>query len=203
MNTSLVELLCQRVSSPRLTEPAPNKQELDLVFKSALRTPDHMMLRPWRYLIIEGEARHKLGELFLSSAKLSSALSSKNTAAQSTENHVEEMTEFKEEKLKSMPMRAPMLIVAIASLIDHPKVPHEEQILSCGVGVGYMLLALQTLGYGGVWRTGDMALNKFVCEGLGLKENESIVGFLYIGTPVGEPKPVPDINPQEYISTWK
>jgi nitroreductase len=199
MNTSLVELLCQRVSSPRLTEPAPNKEELDLVFKSALRAPDHMLLRPWRYLIIEGEARHKLSELFLSSAKLSF----EELVAQSKEKLVEEITDFKAEKLKSMPMRAPMIIVAIASLINHPKVPHEEQILSCGVGVGYMLLALQALGYGGVWRTGDVALNKYVCEGLGLKSNESIVGFLYLGTPVGEPRPLPDVNLQDYFSNWK
>ena len=187
MNTSLVELLCQRVSSPRLAEPAPNKQELEVVLKSALRAPDHMMLRPWRYLLIEGDARIKLGNLFL---KSSVSLN-------------EEMNEFKSEKLKSMPMRAPMIIVAISSVVDHPKVPHEEQVLSCGVGVGYMLLALQALGYGGIWRTGDMALNKLVYEGLGLKENESIVGFLYLGTPVGEPKPVPEINLQEYISTWE
>ncbi|MFT6029193.1 MAG: nitroreductase [Oleiphilaceae bacterium] len=199
MKTSLVELLCQRVSFPRLTEPAPNKQELDLVLKSALRAPDHMRLRPWRYLIIEGDARHKLGELFLSSAKLSS----EDQVVQSKENPAEEMTEIKAEKFKSMPMRAPMLIVAIASLVDHPKVPHEEQMLSCGVGVGYMLLALQALGYGGVWRTGDMALDKHVCEGLGLKSNESIISFLYIGTPVGEPKPLPNINPQDFFSDWK
>lgn len=187
MNTSLVELLCQRVSFPRLTEPAPNKQELELVLKSALRTPDHMMLRPWRYMLIEGEARTKLGELFLSSYK---ALNG-------------EVNEFQADKLKSKPMRAPMIIIAVASLVDHPKVPYEEQVLSCGVGVGYMLLALQALGYGGIWRTGGMALNKHVYQGLGLKENESIVGFLYLGTPVGEPKPIPDVNPQDYISNWE
>lgn len=187
MKNALVELLCQRVSSPRLTEPAPNKQELELIFKSALRSPDHMMLKPWRYLVIEGEARNKLGELFLNSAKFSN----------------EEINEFKAEKFKSMPMRAPMLIVAIASLVDHPKVPHQEQILSCGVGVGYMLLALQAMGYGGIWRTGDMASNNHVCEGLGIKENESIVGFLYLGTPVGESKPIPDIQSAGYFTEWK
>ncbi len=198
MDTSLVELLCQRVSSPRLTEPAPNKQELELVFKSALRTPDHMLLRPWRYLMIEGEARGKLGELFLSAAKRSY----EEQASKSPESNVEEITEFKADKLKSMPMRAPMIIVAVASLVDHPKVPHQEQVLSCGVGLGYMLLALQALGYGGIWRTGDMAFNKYVFEGLGLKSNESIVGFLYLGTPVGESKPIPEINLQDHFQTW-
>lgn len=187
MNNALVDLLCQRVSSPRLADPAPNKEELERVFKSALRAPDHMMLKPWRYLVIEGESRNKLGELFLSSALSSS----------------EDLNAFKTEKLRSMPMRAPMIIVAIASLIDHPKVPHHEQILSCGVGVGYMLLALQSLGYGGIWRTGDMAVNKSVCEGLGLKQHESIVGFLYLGTPTGEPKPIPDVHTTDYFAEWK
>tara|TARA_R110001592_G_scaffold83774_1_gene248089 strand:- start:6719 stop:7318 length:600 start_codon:yes stop_codon:yes gene_type:complete len=199
MHTALVELLCQRVSSPRLIEPAPNKQELELVFKSALRAPDHMLLRPWRYLMIEGEARNKLGELFLSAA----LRSSEDQITQAKENTVEEITEFKADKLKSMPMRAPMIIVAISSLVDHPKVPHQEQLLSCGVGVGYMLVALQSLGYGGIWRTGDMAFNKYVFEGLGLKSNESIVGFLYLGTPVGEPKPLPGINSEDYFQPWQ
>jgi nitroreductase len=187
MNTSIMDLLCQRVSSPRLAEPAPSKDELELIFKSALRTPDHMMLRPWRYLLVEGEARTKLGELFVDSSQ----------------SLTEDVNEFRAEKLKSMPMRAPMLIVAIASLVDHPKVPHEEQILSCGVGVGYMLLALQALGYGGIWRTGDLAHNRQVCAGLGLNQNEVIVGFLYLGTPLGESKPVPDINTQDYFSKWE
>lgn len=198
MDNSIVELLNQRVSSPRLTEPAPNKDQLQQIFKSALRTPDHMMLRPWRYLIIEGEARKKLGDLFLSSAR-QVATSSVKLAS---DNSIEEINEFKAEKLKTMPMRAPMIIVAVASLVDHPKVPDQEQILSCGVGVGYMLLSLQALGYGGIWRTGDMAFNRYVCDGLGLKENESIVGFLYLGTPMGELKPIPEVNTGDYFTEW-
>ena len=101
-----------------------------------------------------------------------------------------------------MPLRAPMIVVAIASVTEHSKVPNEEQILSCGVGVGYMLVALQALGYGGIWRTGDIALNKEVCQGLGLKQNESIVGFLYLGTPAGELKSVPELDVDDYVKVW-
>jgi len=190
MDTSLVELLCQRVSSPRLVEPAPNAQELEKVFKSALRAPDHMMLRPWRYLVIAGEARDKLGQLFLKASQ---------SLAEATG---EELNEFKIEKLQAMPLRAPMIVVAIASVTEHSKVPNEEQILSCGVGVGYMLVTLQALGYGGIWRTGDIALNKEVCQGLGLKQNESIVGFLYLGTPAGELKSVPELDVDDYVKVW-
>lgn len=190
MTNPIMELLTQRVSSPRLTEPAPSKQELENVYKAAMRAPDHMMLRPWRYLIIEGDARHKLSDVFLSAAE---------KAAVSTE---EALSDFKIEKIKTMTLRAPMIIVAIASLIEHPKVPNQEQILSCGVGVGYMLLALQAQGYAGIWRTGELAFDKNVYKGLGLKENESIVGFLYLGSPMGELKTVPELNTQDYFKVW-
>lgn len=190
MDNPTIELLCHRVSSPRLVEPAPNKQELDKVFRAALRAPDHMMLRPWRYLVIEGDARHKLGELFLNASE---SLAKANN---------DSLDEFKVEKLKSMPLRAPMIVVAVASIKEHPKVPDQEQILSCGVGVGYMLVALQALGYGGIWRTGDLSFNRDVCQGLGLEKNESIIGFLYLGSLGGELKPVPELDVNDFVQTW-
>ncbi|MFV1873769.1 MAG: nitroreductase family protein [Oleiphilus sp.] len=191
MSNPILELLCQRVSSPRLTEPAPDKQALNLIYKSALRAPDHMMLRPWRYLVIEGDARNKLSDIFLRAAE-AKALSLG-----------EPLSDFKVDKLKSMTHRAPMIIVAIASLVEHPKVPEQEQLLSCGVGVGYMLLALQAQGFGGIWRTGDLAFDQHVYQDLGLAENESIVGFLYLGTPAGELKSVPELNPDDFFRVWQ
>ena len=190
MDNPVIELLCKRVSSPRLVEPAPTKPELEKVFQSALRAPDHMMLRPWRYLVIEGDSREKLGQLFLTA--------SESVARENNET----LDEFKIEKLKSMPHRAPTIVVALASIKQHPKVPELEQFLSCGVGVGYMLVALQALGYGGIWRTGDLAFNAEVGKGLGLKETETIIGFLYLGTPAGELKSVPELNIDDFVETW-
>ena len=190
MDNLIIELLCKRVSSPRLVEPSPNKKELEQVFQSALRAPDHMMLRPWRYMVIEGDARDKLGQLFLSASE-----------CVARENN-ETLDDFKIEKLKSMPLRAPTIVVAVASMKEHPKVPELEQLLSCGVGVGYMLVALQALGYGGIWRTGDLAFNDEVRKSLGLKEAETIIGFLYLGTPAGELKSVPELNVDDFVETW-
>lgn len=190
MNT-IVEFLCQRTSSPRLTEPAPSADLMAQVFQCAFRAPDHKMLHPWRYLVIEGEARDRLGEVFVEAARRQEA------EADGT------LPDAKTDKLRAMPLRAPMLIVAIASPEDHPKVPHQEQILSCGVGAGYMLVALQALGFGGVWRTGDMAQDAYVKERLGLTQAESIVGFLYVGTPLGEPR-IPDpLSLSEYVAYWQ
>jgi len=187
MNSEVLNLMCKRVSSPRLEAPAPPVDVLEKIFQTALRAPDHMLLRPWRYLVVEGEARAKLGELLCEAAlKDAPAL----TAAQC-------------DKYRSMPLRAPMILIGIAENKVHKKVPGEEQIVSCGVGMGYMLLALQSVGFGGVWRTGPMATNGTFKAKLGVRAHETLVGFLYIGTPKGELKPVPELHTSDYFHKWK
>ncbi len=54
-----------RKASPKLVEPIPTKDELTQIYQAALRAPDHGMLRPWRFFVVKGEARSKLGELFV------------------------------------------------------------------------------------------------------------------------------------------
>ncbi|MER8125044.1 nitroreductase family protein, partial [Acinetobacter baumannii] len=79
-------------------------------FQAALRAPDHGQLRPWRFLTIEGQGREQLGELF------AQALQNKGEASQAALD-----------KARAMPLRAPLLIVVIAKLQDHFKVPKSEQ----------------------------------------------------------------------------
>ena len=186
MNAGILELMCHRVSCPRLEVPVPSAELLEKVFQTALRAPDHMLLRPWRYLIIQGEARARLGEIFCDAAVSDS----------------EDLSDIQREKYRAMPLRAPMLIVGIAENKKHKKVPVEEQVISCGVGMAYMLLALQAEGYGGMWRTGPMAKHEFVKQGLGIQKHESLVGFLYLGTPKGEMKTVPKLSVADYFKEW-
>lgn len=184
--TTLSELIAQRVSSPRLQEPAPSPQVLERVFNAAFRAPDHMMLRPWRYLIIEGERRKDLGSVF----------------AEATRQSEMEITQAQEEKCMNMPMRAPMIIVAVSQNIPHPKVPQLEQEVATGVSVGYMLLALQSEGFNGIWRTGPMAEHIHVKQALGLQQHETLIGFLYVGTPLGELKAVPELILEDHVAKW-
>ena len=45
-----IETLLTRKSSPRLNEPSPSKEELELIFQTALRAPDHASLKPWKFI---------------------------------------------------------------------------------------------------------------------------------------------------------
>ena len=45
------------------------------------------------------------------------------------------------------------------------------------------MLAATSLGYGSMWRTGDVVEDPLVKEALGLTPEEEIIGFVYLGTP--------------------
>ncbi|MCP5206868.1 MAG: nitroreductase family protein [Hahellaceae bacterium] len=181
MNT-VTESLQKRVSFPRLTSPAPAGETLTAILKCALRAPDHALLRPWRFMVYQESSLNQLTDIFVA-------------AGEAQEN----MDELQMNKLRSMAHRAPMVIVCVASYQDHPKVPRQEQLLSAGCAVAYMLAAIQAEGFGAIWRTGPMATDPIVCSGLGLSESEEIVGFLYVGTPLGDPKTIPEIPLDQFF----
>ena len=169
--TAVTDFLLNRSSEPRLESPAPDSTTLERAFSCAARAPDHALLRPWRYLVIEGKGLEALGELFASTC-----------ANNSDEKEIE--------KLRRAPLRAPMVIVGIASPRTHPKVPEIEQVMSAAAGFGVM------------WRTGGVAYHSSVHQGLGLEEHEQIVGFLYTGTVSASKPSVPRPAVDEFVSHW-
>ena len=105
-------------------------------------------------------------------------------------------------RYQGLPLRAPLMIVAISRHQDHPKVPAIEQDLACGAAVNNMLLAAHAMGLGAVWRTGALAYHPQVHAELGLASNEQILAFLYVGHPAGERKSVPALAVESYFSSW-
>lgn len=182
----VIEQLTSRNSAPRLTSPAPDRASLDHMFRAALRAPDHAWLQPWRFLVIEGSARERLGEVFLE------ALLAKDPGADQAAR----------DKALAAPLRAPMLVVVICRYTEHPKVPADEQMISAGCAAHAMLLAAEAQGYAGIWRTGSYAIDPLVRHELGLAENEAIVGFLYFGSREGREKPLPERRVEDFVQQW-
>lgn len=179
-------LLNHRNSEPKLTKPAPDRDTLQRILTASLRAPDHGRLRPWRYLIIEGKARQRLGELF------ADALLQRKPDAPPEEIR----------KNAEAPLRAPLVIAVIAKLQEHPKVPKVEQLLSAGCAAYGVLLATQASGFGAIWRTGDNCYDDHVKAGLGLAPHEQIVGYLYLGTPEGVSKPQTEVHLGDFVGFW-
>jgi nitroreductase len=172
-----------RTAAPRLVEPAPSAADLEQVLKAGLRAPDHGMLRPWRFLVVQGEARSKLAELFVQ--------------ARAPE------TEEQRKKLLDAPGKAPMIIIAVATIRNTDKIPAIEQILSAGAAVQNMSVALHALGYGSVWKTGGVCYDERVNLALGLAATDQIVGYLYVGTPTFADRPVPEHRLEDFVVHWK
>ena len=63
-----LDALHTRISVPRLGEPLPDEEVIKNIYRAAFRAADHGLLRPWRFLVVKGSSREKLGELFLKAA---------------------------------------------------------------------------------------------------------------------------------------
>ena len=181
-----LEALHSRSSVPRLSEPLPSPQMLENIYKAAFRAADHAVLRPWRFLLIKGDSRLRLGDLFVDASLANDASLGSNA----------------QEKLRRKPMRAPLIVVCISSYKPHPKVPQIEQDLSAAAATQNMLLAAFAQGLGAMWRTGSLAYNSIVKDGLGLSADEKIIGFLYIGTIDGGTKQLCEPDVQAHFQEW-
>jgi nitroreductase len=151
-----------------------------------MRAPDHAWLHPWRFLTVRDERREALGQLFEQCLVLRNP----------------EADEAARTKARNAPLRAPLLVVVVVRLSEHPKVPHIEQRLSAGCAAQGILLAAEASGYAGIWRTGDAAFDRNVMDGLGLSAEEEIIGFLYLGSRDGRVKPIPQLSTAEFVSSW-
>jgi len=176
-----LELLLNRRSVSKLSEPAPEGKVLEHIIEAGLRAPDHGNLTPWRFVIAQGKGLQKLSDIF-------------TTAAQQNGS-----SEAMIEKLKQAPFRAPMIITVIAKVTPHPKVPAFEQHLSAGCAVQAMQMAAVAQGFQGIWRSGDWMFDSSIKQAFSLQGEDEIVGFLYLGTATIEPMKAPERELSQYV----
>ena len=170
-----IDALRERRSAKTLTDPAPDDGALALLLECAARAPDHGRLRPWRFIVIRGAARQRLGEL------MADQMRRKQPGATAEA--------LQRERQKAL--RAPLIIVVAAVCNATARIPPIEQMLAAGAAAQNIMLAAPALGFGAMWKTGDAAYDDSVKVALGLETGDAIVGFVYLGTapPDGVPPP--------------
>jgi nitroreductase len=186
----IIEALLARQSTKAATlvEPAPGDAELAQVFEAAVRAPDHGAIRPWRFRVIRGAAREELGRV------LAEAL--KRRKPESTEEELQAQA--------AKPLRSPMIVAVGAEVMEnHPKVPPIEQVIAAGMATQNVLLALDALGYGAVFLSGPLAYDPLVKRAFGLADKDTLLGFVYIGTPseARREKKRPDAG--AFVEEWR
>ena len=181
-----IENLLSRNSPRELIAPVPSNQEMDEVYKAALRAPDHAWIRPSRFIQVTGKGIDKLSTIFKDFAS----------------KHIKNIEPSHLEKYKSAPYRAPMIIILVTKITEHPKVPEIGQMLSTAAAAQNILLALHAKSYAGIWRTGKLAFNQKLVEYLSLSPEHRVIGYLYVGTPSGTMKTIPSLDPEKFITHW-
>ncbi len=97
--------------------------------------------------------------------------------------------------------QAPALVVVLSSPVANSKIPLWEQQLSCGAVCMNLLHAAHATGFAAGWVTGWAAYSAEVRSAFG-RDDETIAGFIFIGTPANalEERPRPDVD--LLASTW-
>ena len=182
-----IENILSRNSISKLGNPHPTSEEMGLIYKAALRAPDHAWIRPSEFIEVTGSGLDRLSSIF----------------EQYAIDNIEDINEQKITKYKNAPYRAPMVIVLISNTKKHDRVPEIEQILSTAAATQNMLLALHALNYGAIWRTGPFALNDKIGEYFNLSKNQEILGYLYVGKPMMNYKNIPEVDIEQHIKRWQ
>ncbi|WP_034944774.1 NAD(P)H nitroreductase [Erwinia oleae] len=160
-----LDLVVNRRSASRLSEPAPAGEVLENILRAGMRAPDHGTLQPWRFIIVENDGRDRFSTLLEEAAR------------------TDGMDDKAIEKAKKAPYRAPMIITVVAHCEEDHKVPRWEQVVSAGCAVMAMQMAALAQGFNGVWRSGAWTEHAAVRDAFNCRQQDAIVGFLYLGTP--------------------
>lgn len=166
-----IEAIFARRSVGRLTEPAPSADELALMMQAAAAAPDHGELKPWQFVVLQGDAKDAFGDV-LADAYL----------ARCAEVGADPQP-AKTEKERTKLGRAPLVVIVAAVHRHSEKIPWDEQLAAAAAAAQNLLLAATALGYGSMWRTGDPAYDVRVKAALDLTDHDAVVGFIYLGTP--------------------
>jgi len=163
----LFEAIHSRHSQGKVKPDALPRELIEKLLESAVQAPNHYKVRPWRFVVLTGEGRNKLGDVM---------------AASQRERH----PDFPQEafdKARATPLRAPVVIAVGADKPGEPKVLEIENVCAVAAACQNLLLAAHAMGLGAKWRTGEWARDAKVKEFLGFDQDQYLVAFLYIGYP--------------------
>jgi len=176
----LFEAIKTRHSVNKVKADAVPRDVIEKILDAGNQAPNHYKVRPWRFIVLTGNARNRLGDVMAASF-----------ADRNPDLPLEGL-----DKTRAMPLRAPVLIAVGVDKPVEAKVLEIENILAVSAACQNILLAAQALGLGTKWRTGDWARDAKVKEFLGLAADQLIAGFIYIGYPesISESEPRPSFE---------
>ena len=183
------EAIQTRRSVPLLEDKAVPTELIEQIIEAGTYAPNHYRTEPWRFFVLTGEGRTKLGDIFrvITKAEL--------------EELESDVSQKKIERSQNNPLRSPVIIAVGVEPSDRDNVILKEEFAAVNAGVQNMLLTAHALGLGAIWRTGAICYNPKVSEFFGLSEHGEMVAFIYLGYPDVEPAPRKRTDAKD-LTTW-
>lgn len=155
-------------------KPDPLPRELiEKLLSAAVQAPNHYKVRPWRFVVLIGKGRERLGEAM----------------AASFHTKFPDLPVEALEKERQKPLRAPLVIAVAVDKPAEPKVDEIENICAGAAACQNILLAATALGLGAIWRTGETVRDPEIKKCLGFDPEQYLIGLIYIGYPEAETVP--------------
>lgn len=161
-------ILTRRTTSvPKMNGQLIPQETIQELLKLADAAPTHARTEPWRFHVYSGESFGAFcinhGDLYWEHADL------------------EKRNEGTKQTLSTMHNKASHLIVAMMRRTPEAKIPRSEEYAATAAAVQNILLGAHAAGLSAIWNTGGMALKQPMKDYLGLKEEDEVLGFVYLG----------------------
>jgi nitroreductase len=190
MKAKVLELLRKRRSVyPKLYgNEVVEDHIINEMLEAARWAPTHRLTEPWKFTVFTGDGLDKLGHF---QAELYKEVSSSK----------DEFNEAQYLKLKEKPSRCSH-VIAIGMIRDPKRsVPEVEEIAAVSCSVQNMSLVATEYGVGSYWGTGGITYYEEAKEFFGLKKDDRLMGFFFVGKLDAEwPKPGRRKSLEEYVS---
>lgn len=183
----------QHIAPRRLLDPGPSEQQVHHILGAAAAAPDHGQLLPWRFVVVPGDKRGLLADVF--------GLALQDRDPDATAEQIDNARE--------KAYRAPFLMLAIAKLLGSTPeldarrveagelaVSDAERLVSLGCAIQNVLLMAHATGFGSGLTSGQAMTSPRLRTLFGLIEHEIAVCCINIGT-VSKTKPArvrPDVS---------
>ena len=181
----LFEAVHGRTTVGKVKPDALPREIVEKLLSAGAQAPNHHKVRPWRFVVLTGDGRRKLGDVI---------------AASFADRNPDAPTEVLD-RPRGLPLRAPVVIAVGADKPGEARILEVENIAAASAACQNILLAAHALGLGAIWRTGEWASDVMVKEFLGFAPDQHIIGFIYVGYPDVLPEPYTRIGFEDRV-TW-
>lgn len=145
-----------------IDKPIPNEIIWELL-ENANHAPTHRLTEPWRFKIFKDGGKVRLGQFLANKYK----------------EITPDFAQSKYEKILGNTEKSGAILAIILHRDPQERVPEWEEVAAVSCAVENIWISLGQYELGGYWSS--PALTKYLGELVDLKENESCIGFFYLG----------------------